>query len=85
MKYNQDHADFYCDNDKCGSKIVGNIVHFTTHMEIDGFAEIVVERLHKAGLLSSVVDLYKLKDKREEMIKLDRFGDKLVDRLLKKY
>jgi DNA ligase (NAD+) len=83
VKYNQDHADFYCNNEKCGSKIVGNIVHFTTHMEIDGFAEIVVEKLYKAGLLSSVVDLYKLKDNRKEMIDLDRFGDKLVDRLLK--
>jgi DNA ligase (NAD+) len=83
VKHNEDHADFYCDNDKCGSKIVGSIVHFTNHMEIDGFAEIVVERLHKAGLLNSVVDLYKLKDHREEMIKLDRFGEKLVDRLLK--
>jgi DNA ligase (NAD+) len=82
-KLNDDHQDYYCTNDDCPARIVGKIVKFTTDMEIDGFAEIMVEKLYSAGFLCSFEDLYNLKSHKEEMLKLERVGEKLVDRLLK--
>jgi DNA ligase (NAD+) len=82
-KLNEDHQDYYCTNDDCPARIIGRIVKFTTDMEIDGFAEIIVEKLYTAGFLYSFEDLYNLKSHREEIIKLDRMGEKLVDNLLK--
>lgn len=81
-KHNEDHADFYCMNESCKARIIGTIVSYTTSMEIDGFAEIIVEKLYNEGFLCSIDDLYKLKNHREEMINLERMGDKLVDKLL---
>jgi DNA ligase (NAD+) len=82
-KLNDEHQDYYCTNDDCPARIVGKIVKFTTDMEIDGFAEIMVEKLYNAGFLCSFEDLYNLKTHREEILQLDRMGDKLIDRLLK--
>lgn len=81
VKLNEDHQDYYCPNELCTSRIIGAIVNYTTAMEIDGFAEIIVEKLYNAGFLRSISDLYELKNHRDEMVKLERMGEKLVDKL----
>jgi len=81
-KINEDHQDCYCLNEDCPSRIIGKLVKYTTEMDIDGFAEIIVEKLYQAGLLTNIIDLYKLKNKKEELLSLERFGEKLVDKLL---
>jgi DNA ligase (NAD+) len=81
-KYNDEHADSYCMNTSCKARVIGTIVKYTSTMEIDGFAEVIVEKLYDAKLLCSVEDLYTLKDKKEQMINLDRMGTKLVDKLV---
>jgi DNA ligase (NAD+) len=82
VKYNEDHSDCYCPNDSCKSRIIGSIVKYTSEMEIDGFAEIIVEKLFNEGFLCSIEDLYRLHTRRNEIIKLERMGEKLVDKLL---
>jgi DNA ligase (NAD+) len=82
VKHNEEHSDFYCTNELCVSRIVGTIVKYTSEMEIDGFAEIIVEKLRSENFLCSIEDLYKLKKHRNEIIKLERMGEKLVDKLL---
>jgi DNA ligase (NAD+) len=81
-KYNDEHSDFYCMNESCKSRVIGTIVKYTSTMEIDGFAEIIVEKLYDANLLRSIEDLYSLKDKKSEMAELDRMGKKLVNKLV---
>jgi len=81
-KYNEEHADVYCMNENCKARVIESIVKYTSTMELDGFAQILVERLYDAGLLCSIKDLYSLKDKKEQMLELDRMGEKLVVRLL---
>ena len=44
-KHNDEHNDWYCDNDLCPARIVDRIVNYTHNLEIDGFAEIVVENV----------------------------------------
>jgi len=51
-------------------------------MDIVTLGEKRVEQLHQAGLLNSVVDIYKLKNHKESMLKLDKLGEKSADKLL---
>lgn len=81
VKHNEAHNDYFCDNPSCKSKIVDQIVNYTHSLEIDGFAEIIVERLHEVGLLNSITDIYKLKDHKAEIAELDRLSDKMADKL----
>ncbi len=77
-----DRVDLFCPNDKCPGRIIDKISYYTHILEIDGFGDEVIERLHYLGYLNSICDLYTLKDKREILICLDRFGEKSIDKLL---
>ena len=81
IKKNEEHNDYYCPNENCSCRIIDKIVNYTHCVECDGFAEIIVEKLHNAGLLSSISDLYRLKDHKEEISKLDRLSMNMADKL----
>ena len=51
-------------------------------MNIDSLGEMVVKRLYQEGLLLDIKDIYLLKTKKEELLKLERMGEKSVDNLL---
>lgn len=82
VKHNEEHADWYCDNDMCSARIVDRIVNYTHSLEIDGFAEIIVERMHAAGYLNSITDLYRLEENKLEIAKLERLSVKIVDKMI---
>lgn len=82
IKKNEEHADWYCDNTDCSARIVDQIINYTHALEIDGFAEIIVERIHKAGFLNSISDLYRLEDHKDELSKLERLSPRMVDKLV---
>ncbi len=71
-----------CINPKCPAQIVEDIIHFASRgaMNIDGLGEKFVHQLYDAKLISDVADLYTLK--KEELIELDRVGDKKAENLL---
>ena len=78
-----DKVDLFCPNELCPGRIIDKISYYTHVLEIDGFGDEIIERLHYLKYLNSIIDLYYLKDKREELILLDRFGEKSIDKLLK--
>jgi DNA ligase (NAD+) len=51
-------------------------------MDIEGLGMERVVALLNAGLIADIADLYTLKDHREEVVALERFGDKSTDNLL---
>ena len=71
-----------CINPKCPAQIVEDIIHFASRgaMNIDGLGEKFVHQLYDAKLISDVADLYTLK--KEELIELDRVGNKKAENLL---
>lgn len=71
-----------CLNPKCPAQIVEGIIHFVSRdaMNIEGLGEKVVKQLYDEGLIEDVADLYKLK--KEELVKLERMGEKSSDNLL---
>lgn len=71
-----------CVNPSCPAQITEGIKHFASRnaMNIDGLGEKVVEQLFQNGLIKDVADLYKLEV--EELIKLDRMGQKSAENLV---
>ena len=80
-KHNEDQADLFCDNPTCSSRIVDQIINYTHAIECDGFAEIIVNRLHENGYLNSISDLYELKNHIDGIAKLDRLSKNMAEKL----
>ncbi len=72
-----------CDNSECPAQLTKNIIHFVSRdaMDIDGMGTSIVEIFVEKGLISSAADLYRLD--RDEIAKIDRFGEKSADNLLR--
>lgn len=77
-------ANWYCENPECPAQVLARITHFASRgaMDIAGLGEQSVEQLLGAGLLRSVADIYDLRDKRDELLALERMGEKKLDNLL---
>ncbi|WP_058306156.1 NAD-dependent DNA ligase LigA [Gracilibacillus massiliensis] len=72
-----------CINPNCPAQLKEGLIHFVSRlaMNIDGLGEKVVEQLFQAEYIHTIADLYRLD--REELLKLERMGEKSVDNLLK--
>ncbi len=75
---------YYCANAACPAQAQQRIEHFASRgaMDIRGVGENISATLFKVGLVKDVADLYKLKGKREELLKLEKMGEKSVDNML---
>lgn len=80
----EDEVYYYCPNYNCPAQVQGRIEHFVHRnaMEIEGLGESIIEIFLQKGLLKNYSDIYDLKDYRDEMIGIERFGTKSVDNLL---
>ncbi len=60
------------------------IRHFASRraMDVEGLGEKLVDQLVETGLVGTVADLYRLKERREEVAALERMGDLSTDNLL---
>lgn len=68
----------------CEPQVIGRTLGLTRRgaFEIDGLGEKMARQLHAAGLLRSPADLFHLEEHREDLIALERWGEKSVDNLL---
>jgi DNA ligase (NAD+) len=75
---------YYCPNYDCPEQVKQRLVHFASRgaMDIEGLGEAIVDKFVELGFLYSPADIYRLKEKRERLIKLEDFGEKSVDNLL---
>jgi NAD-dependent DNA ligase len=71
-----------CVNDFCDSRIVGKIMNYVTKMSIPNISIGIITLLFKAGLLSSIDQLYSLENKEKEIIQLEGFGKKLFQKIV---
>ncbi len=78
----EDEVALRCINPNCPAQTREGIIHFVSRdaMNIDGLGEKVVTQLFRAGLVRGPADLYDLQ--RDELLKLERMGEKSVDNLL---
>ena len=74
-----------CPNPNCDAKTQRKIEYFVSRdaMSIDGLGSKIIEKFIEIGKISDVSDIYLLKNYREELMTLDKMGEKSVDNLIK--
>jgi len=75
---------YYCSNAACPAQVQQRLEHFTSRgaMDIRGIGESQSALLLKEGLVRDIADLYYLKEKREQLLKLERMAEKSVSNML---
>ena len=85
-KVAQDEGGVYirCLNPNCPAQLREGLRFFASRqaMDIDGRGVKLVEQLVAAGMLKSFADIYRLKDRRDELLELERMGEKSAENLL---
>ncbi|MDE5651538.1 MAG: NAD-dependent DNA ligase LigA, partial [Ureaplasma sp.] len=78
-------VDQFCLNKECKTKIIKSISYFCERdcMNIRGVNEKIITKLYENHFIHSIIDLYKLEEKREEIIKSNlKIKDKMIDNIL---
>jgi len=80
----ENEVAIYCENNLCPAQIKGRIEHFASRgaMDITGLGEALINLFVDLGYLKDYSDIYYLKEHREELIRIERLGEKSVDNLL---
>ena len=80
----ENEVAYYCENTECPAQIKGRLAHFAARgaMDIEGLGEALINLLVDYKFLATYADIYDLKNKRDELIVIERLGEKSVDNLL---
>ncbi|RPI86635.1 MAG: NAD-dependent DNA ligase LigA, partial [Planctomycetaceae bacterium] len=82
----QDEGGVYirCQNPECPAQLREGVRFFASRaaMDIEGLGIKLIEQLTAQGLIRSFADIYRLKDRRKELLALERMGEKSIDNLL---
>lgn len=77
-------AAYRCMNPVCPAKAYRGLVHFTSKdaMNIEGLGPAVLKILTEKGLITRISDIYRLKEHKDELVEIERMGEKSVENLL---
>lgn len=77
-------ANLYCTGIDCRPQLQGKIEHFASRksLNIDGLGESTVEKFFELGIIRTFLDLYRLEENREEILAIEGFGMKKLDKIL---
>jgi len=80
----EDEVALYCENLECPAHVKGKLEHFAsrTAMDIEGLGSALVDLFVEKNFLKNIADIYDLRLHREELIKIERLGEKSIDNLL---
>ena len=84
LEKKEGQVDHYCPNIHCPARKIESLIHFVDRhaMNIVGLGERIMEDFFNMKLITSIPDIYHLKEHREELVELEGFGNKSVDNLL---
>jgi DNA ligase (NAD+) len=73
-----------CVNMSCPAQIRRSLFHFVSRdaMNIDGMGPQIITLLMDKGFIANAADIYTLKDRAQELIELERMGEKSVGNML---
>jgi DNA ligase (NAD+) len=77
---NEEGADYFCDNLTCPTKNLRAMEHFVSAFDIYTVGPKILQRFKDEGLISDVVDLFKLR--KEDIQSLERFGEKSAENIV---
>lgn len=77
-------VDLYCPNNNCPSRKIESLIHFASRnaMNIDGLGEKIVEDFYNFGFIKDISDIYSLKHHKDDLIRLEGYGEKSVNSLI---
>jgi len=80
----EEEVYYYCPNYNCPAQVQGRIEHFVHRnaMEIEGLGESIIEIFLEKGYIKNYSDIYDLKNHKEELTSLERFGEKSIENIL---
>lgn len=75
----------YCQNENCASRKLAQFVHFVSKkcMDIRGLSEATLQDLISHGFIHNFKSIYHLSDHYNELVLLDGYGEKSIEKLLK--
>lgn len=75
----------HCINDNCLAKQIKLLSLFVSRdaMNIEGLSEMTIEKLIEAGMVKELADLFHVERFKEEFVKMEGFGEKSFNNLLK--
>ncbi len=73
----------HCDNPDCRNQLLRRMVHFAGKkaMDISGISEAVIDRFIEKGFLHTCQDFYHLDRYRDEIIRMEGFGEKSYEKM----
>lgn len=76
--------DYLCPNNHCPARKIEGLIHFVSRpaMNIDGLGDAIIEDFYNMNIITKIEDIYNLKERKEELIELEGFGNKSVDNLI---
>ncbi len=80
----EEEADYFCPNQECEARKIEGLIHYVSReaMNIDGLGERIIEDFYNMGYIKKIPDIYKLDQKKEELMELEGFGSKSINNLL---
>ena len=77
-------SNHYCVNPNCDGRKLANIIYFASKpcMNIETLGDKLIERLYKLGYVRDILDIYHLKNYKNDLMALDDLGEKSVNVLL---
>lgn len=80
----ENEVALYCENPECPAQIKARLIHFASRgaVDIEGLGDALIDLFVEKGFIKHFSDIYHLNEQRNELIKIDRLGEKSVDNLL---
>ena len=85
LQQSNTEIDLYCNNSSCPSIVLGNLIHFASKkgMDIETLGSANIKRFYQKGWLQKITDFYYLREKSEQIINLEGFGEISLKNLVK--
>lgn len=79
-----DEAHHFCINTNCPARLVESLAHYVSRnaLNIDGLGISSIQQLYEAHLVNSILDLYTLRDKQDQLLALPGWKEKSVSNLI---
>lgn len=80
----ENEVAYYCENAMCPEQIKGRLSHFASRgaMDIEGLGDALIDLFVDLGYLHSYDDIFELHKKKDELVKIERLGEKSISNLL---
>ena len=74
----------FCENVDCPSRIAQSLIHLASRgaLDIEGLGEKTVSQFRQHGWLDDLADVFRLPERREEILELPGWKDRSVDKLI---